>query len=40
MEQQNEVNEKQYKRAVKAWVMYDWANSSFATTIMGVVLPL
>ncbi len=40
MENQNEIDDKQYKRAVKAWTMYDWANSSFATTIMGVVLPL
>ncbi|NLC30306.1 MAG: MFS transporter, partial [Chloroflexi bacterium] len=27
------------KRAIRAWTMYDWANSAFATTIMGVVLP-
>jgi UMF1 family MFS transporter len=27
------------KKAVNAWVLYDWANSAFATTIMGVVLP-
>ena len=35
-----ETNEKQYKRSVKAWTMYDWANSAFATTVMGVVLQL
>ena len=34
-----ETDEKQYKRSVKAWTMYDWANSAFATTVMGVVLP-
>ncbi len=28
------------KRAVWAWTMYDWANSSFATTIMAAVLPV
>ncbi len=31
--------EKQYKRSIWAWTMYDWANSAFATTVMGVVLP-
>jgi MFS transporter, UMF1 family len=30
----------QNKRAVRAWVMYDWANSAFATTIMAAVLPI
>lgn len=33
-------NEKEYKRRIKAWVMYDWANSAFATTIMAAVLPV
>jgi len=27
------------KRAQFAWVMYDWANSAFATTVMGAILP-
>jgi len=27
------------KKAIRAWTMYDWANSAFATTIMGAVLP-
>lgn len=27
------------KRAIRAWTMYDWANSAFATTIMGALLP-
>jgi UMF1 family MFS transporter len=27
------------KRAQTAWAMYDWANSAFATTIMGSILP-
>ena len=34
-----EVEEKEYKRKIRAWTMYDWANSAFATTVMGVVLP-
>jgi UMF1 family MFS transporter len=28
-----------YHRIVNAWIMYDWANSAFATTVMGAVLP-
>jgi len=31
---------KQHKRAITAWTLYDWANSSFATTIMAAVLPV
>lgn len=27
------------KRAQLAWTMYDWANSAFATTVMGAILP-
>ena len=27
------------RRAVRAWILYDWANSAFATTIMAAVLP-
>ncbi len=28
------------QRAVRGWVMYDWANSAFATTIMAAVMPI
>ncbi|RAL23207.1 MFS transporter [Thermoflavimicrobium daqui] len=28
------------KKAVRAWYMYDWANSAFATTIMAAVMPI
>jgi len=28
------------ERAVKSWIMYDWANSAFATTIMAAVMPV
>lgn len=28
------------KRSIRSWVMYDWANSAFATTIIGAVLPV
>lgn len=26
-------------RAIRAWTMYDWANSAFATTVMAAILP-
>ncbi|TMV50243.1 MFS transporter [Paenibacillus mesophilus] len=28
------------RQTVRAWVMYDWANSAFATTMMAAVLPI
>lgn len=34
------MDEKQHKRAIFGWTMYDWANSVFATTIMAAVLPV
>lgn len=34
------VEELQHKREIRAWTMYDWANSAFATTIMAAVLPI
>jgi MFS transporter, UMF1 family len=36
----NQLSEKEYKRRIRAWTMYDWANSAFATTIMAAVLPV
>jgi UMF1 family MFS transporter len=33
-------DEKEYKRRIHAWTMYDWANSAFATTILAAVLPV
>ncbi|MGZ5383514.1 MAG: MFS transporter [Acidimicrobiia bacterium] len=33
------VSEQEYKRRIRAWTMYDWANSAFATTILAAVLP-
>jgi UMF1 family MFS transporter len=33
------MKEKIKQRAIRAWTMYDWANSAFATTIMGAILP-
>ncbi len=34
------IDEKQHKLTIKAWTMYDWANSAFATTIMAAVFPV
>ncbi len=34
------MEEKQHKSEIRAWTMYDWANSAFATTIMAAVLPV
>ncbi|MFC4075464.1 MFS transporter [Salinithrix halophila] len=28
------------QKAVRAWVMYDWANSAFATTVMAAIMPI
>jgi UMF1 family MFS transporter len=35
-----DVADREYKRRIWAWTMYDWANSAFATTIMAAVLPI
>ncbi|MCJ7700016.1 MAG: MFS transporter [Anaerolineales bacterium] len=35
-----QIGEKEYRRRIRAWTMYDWANSAFATTIMAAVLPV
>lgn len=34
------ITDKEYKRRIWAWTMYDWANSAFATTILAAVLPV
>lgn len=33
-------DESGYQRRINAWAMYDWANSAFATTIIGGLLPV
>lgn len=35
----DQLSEAEYKKRIRAWTMYDWANSAFATTIMAAVLP-
>lgn len=34
------ADESSYRRRINAWAMYDWANSAFATTIIGGLLPV
>ena len=34
------ITEAEYRRRIRAWTMYDWANSAFATTILAAVLPV
>lgn len=34
------VDPKEYQARIRAWTMYDWANSAFATTILAAVLPV
>lgn len=34
------LDEQEYKRRIRAWTLYDWANSAFATTILAAVLPV
>jgi UMF1 family MFS transporter len=36
----HEQSPKQYRRVINSWVMYDWANSAFATTVMAAILPV
>lgn len=35
-----QVSEKQHKKAIRAWAMYDWANSVFVTSITATILPI
>ena len=34
------LDEAEYQRRIRAWTLYDWANSAFATTILAAVLPI
>lgn len=36
----SQLDEQTYRRRVRAWTMYDWANSAFATTVLAAVLPI
>ncbi len=34
------IDQNEYRRRIRAWTLYDWANSAFATTILAAVLPV
>jgi UMF1 family MFS transporter len=34
------ISQEEYQRRIRAWTMYDWANSAFATTVLAAVLPI
>ncbi|MFH1329574.1 MAG: MFS transporter [Actinomycetota bacterium] len=34
------VSDAEYRRRIRAWTMYDWANSAFSTTILAAVFPI
>lgn len=34
------IDDHEYRRRIRAWALYDWANSAFATTILAAVLPV
>lgn len=34
------IDDSEYRRRIRAWALYDWANSAFATTILAAVLPV
>ena len=34
------MNEKNNKRTIFGWSMYDWAKSAYETTTLGAVLPV
>lgn len=34
------VDEATYSRRIRAWILYDWANSAFVTTVIAAFLPV
>jgi UMF1 family MFS transporter len=40
LESASTITEKDYRRRIWAWTMYDWANSAFVTTVLAAVLPI
>ena len=34
------INDREYRKRIRAWTMYDWANSAFVTTVAAAVLPV
>ncbi len=40
MSSKAERSEKRFTKAEKSWIMYDWANSIYATNIMAAIFPI
>ncbi len=40
MEQTDGTKQKRFSKTEKAWIMYDWANSIYATNIMAAIFPI
>src|SRR5690606_31420325 len=34
------LNKKVDKKVIRSWMLYDWGNSAFATTMLAAVLPI
>jgi UMF1 family MFS transporter len=34
------ITDREYRQRIRAWTMYDWANSAFITTVAAAVLPV
>jgi UMF1 family MFS transporter len=34
------IDDAEYRRRIRAWTLYDWANSAFFTTVLAAVLPV
>jgi MFS transporter, UMF1 family len=34
------IDEQTYKKRIRAWTLYDWANSAFVTTVLAAMLPV
>jgi len=34
------ASDREYRKRIRAWTMYDWANSAFVTTVAAAVLPV
>ena len=39
MPEMQDSDDRTYRKTIRAWCMYDWANSAFATTIMAAMFP-
>ncbi|MGJ3239603.1 MAG: MFS transporter [Anaerolineae bacterium] len=38
-EHKPKLDEREYRKRIRAWILYDWANSAFVTTVLAALLP-